>query len=190
MEEITYERVRELFRYDWESGELYWRTKKSSQCKLDEPAGCVHDANGYRSIGVCGKEYLAHRLIWLYHHGYFPETGLDHRDRVSINNRISNLREASKMCNGRNCGNRKNNVSGVKGVSWSKSRKKWGANITVNYKTIGLGRFLNFPDAVKARYQKECELNWSGCDSSSPAFKYLKENNLLDCHAYREKAHV
>ncbi len=61
----------------------------------------------------------------------------------------------------------KNNKSGVKGVRYEPSKKKWRADIRVNYKAILIGRFNTFEEAVKARKKAE-EKYFS---------KYLKEDN-------------
>ena len=45
----------------------------------------------------------------------------------------------------------KNNKSGYKGVYWSKERKKWCAQITINNKTKGLGRYDTIEEAIEAR---------------------------------------
>lgn len=45
----------------------------------------------------------------------------------------------------------KNSTSGVKGVSWNKSRNMWEAYIQVHSKHIHLGRFFDKNDAIKAR---------------------------------------
>lgn len=45
----------------------------------------------------------------------------------------------------------KNNTSGVKGVSWNKSKEAWEAYIGIHGKRINLGRYAKFEDAVKAR---------------------------------------
>jgi hypothetical protein len=80
----------------------------------------------------------------------------------------------------RNTGNPINNTSGVKGISWDKPANKWYARIKTNGKLKHLGYYKNFDDAVKARYKAEKKLDWKGCDSSSPAYQYLNENNLLE----------
>jgi hypothetical protein len=49
----------------------------------------------------------------------------------------------------------KNNTSGVKGVYWSASEKKWVAKIGFRNKTITLGRYVHKDDAIKARKEAE-----------------------------------
>lgn len=48
-----------------------------------------------------------------------------------------------------------NNTSGVKGVSWSKSRQLWETYIQIHGKRINLGRYVDFTKAVKVRKQAE-----------------------------------
>ena len=45
----------------------------------------------------------------------------------------------------------------MKGVSWSKERKKWEAHIQLHGKTIHLGRYADFTEAVKVRKRAEEE---------------------------------
>lgn len=49
----------------------------------------------------------------------------------------------------------KDNSSGVKGVCWVKSRKRWNAYITIAGKTKNLGYFIDKEDAIKARKDAE-----------------------------------
>jgi hypothetical protein len=84
--------------------------------------------------------WLAHRLIFLWHHGFLPER-IDHIDGCSLNNKIENLRAVTQSQNLQNTNKRKTNTSGYKGVSWSKQRKCWIASITVNHKCRNLGGF-------------------------------------------------
>lgn len=76
---------------------------------------------------------------------------IDHRNQDGLDNRRSNLREATKAEN--NC-NRKKRVkrfsSIYKGVSWNSEHNKWSADIMVNGKKIFLGYFDNEIDAAKA----------------------------------------
>lgn len=52
----------------------------------------------------------------------------------------------------------KNNTSGIKGVGWDKSRRKWTANITFKGTVYYLGRFDNKEMAVEARLEAEKNL--------------------------------
>jgi hypothetical protein len=176
--QLTQKRLKEVLKYYPSLGIFRWRTTGSGR-KKDENAGCK-DSHGYIRIRIDGKLYGANRLVWLYVHGYFPEHGIDHIDRNRSNNKIKNLREVTQQCNMRNIGNRIDNASGVKGVHWNKSRNKWMAQICINEKRKYLGIYKKFSEAVMARYKKEKELNWKGCDSSSPAYLYLKNNGLLE----------
>jgi len=56
---------------------------------------------GYYATSHKGKQYLVHRLIWLYHYGYLP-IEIDHINRIRTDNRIQNLREVSRTENMRN----------------------------------------------------------------------------------------
>ena len=91
-----------------------------------------------------------------------------------MNNRIENLREVSKQCNGRNCKVSRRNTSGVTGVSFAKERNKWFAQIYTPEKKYTIGYFDTLLDAVRARWKKEVELNWNGCNSTSSAYLYLQ----------------
>ena len=85
----------------------------------------------------------------------------------------------SEQCNSRNSKTRCDNTSGIRGVYFNKPANKWIAYIYIKGVSFNLGSYEKFNDAVMARWKKEVELNWNGCDSSSPSFLYLKENKLL-----------
>jgi hypothetical protein len=176
-EKLTQKRLKEVLKYYPGSGIFRWRTRERR--KKNIIAGCKN-SSGYIMIQIDGERHLAHRLAFLYVHGYLPENQIDHIDRDPGNNKINNLREVSRQCNTRNTGNPITNTYGVKGVYWNKRDNNWYAQVKINGKAKYLGYYKNFDGAVMARYKKEKELNWSGCDSSSPAYQYLKQNNLLE----------
>lgn len=170
---ITQEKVKEFF--DYKNGNLIWRkTLKKNQVCVGDVAGGI-DSNGYRIIKVDGRHYKAHRLVWLWFYGYFPEGFLDHKDKNRSNNKIDNLREASRQCNIRNCGNYKNNTSGVKGVWWVSRDRKWAVEIVIDGKRVRLGWFKDFTEAVAHRLAAEQAENWKSCESSSPAYLFMKK---------------
>lgn len=170
---ITQDKLKQLLHYNPYTGIFKWRNKKG-KVKRKDVAGSTNN-NEYTRIVIDYKFYQAHRLAWLYMYGYFPENDIDHIDRIRNNNRINNLREVSRQCNMRNSGNPRNNNSGVKGVCWYKSRNKWYAQIIINQKLIFLGYYKSFDEAVCYRLAAEQSVNWSGCDSSSPAYQYVQK---------------
>lgn len=172
-EQVTYERLHEVLYYNKLTGIFIWLVAIPSKIKVGDIAGSI-DTKGYRIIKIDGKVYKAHRLAWLYENGYFPEHGLDHRDRIPDHNWILNLREASKQCNARNTGNSKNNTSGVKGVCWSKNENKWKVQITIDKKKANIGTYIHLDNAACARLAAEQCVGWEGCDSCSPAFQYVQ----------------
>lgn len=74
---------------------------------------------------------------------------IDHVDGDQLNNRISNLRAATHGNNQQNTGRQRNNKSGHKGVSWSRTHKSWQACIMGDGRSMWLGRHKNLEDAVK-----------------------------------------
>ena len=173
---LTYERVRELFDYR-EDGFLIWNVCKAKRIKIGDVAGSFDKTHGYHIVGVNGRLYKAHRLIWLWHHGYMPEGELDHINKIKYDNRIENLREASSMCNKRNISNPKDNKTGVKGVRIESG--VWQARITVNRKQYHLGSHKDFDEAALHRLAAEQCLGWAGCDSSSPSYRYAVRSGLI-----------
>jgi len=117
-------------------GYLTWK-KDNKRRKAGDKAG-YQAKNGYIQIYYNNELWYAHRLIFVLHHGYLPEM-IDHKDNNPFNNKIENLRPASKMKNSQNSKIRSDNTSGIKGVSWSKLRNKWRVYLSVNKKIIHLG---------------------------------------------------
>lgn len=74
----------------------------------------------------------------------------DHIDGNGLNNRRSNLRQASDSQQAAHRGLQVNNTSGYKGVSWRKDVAKWQAQIQVNGKRRHLGYFADPIEAAKA----------------------------------------
>ena len=146
-------KLQELF--DYRDGQLYWKEKRSTSIDLSKPAGCI-EKNGYRSIGIEGKIYKAHRLVWKYHCGKDPKEFIDHIDGNRVNNNIENLRESTTQQNSFNTGPQKNNKLGIKGVS--KYGNKYIATIEINGKRKHLGLFNTIEEARLAREESEKKL--------------------------------
>lgn len=106
---------------------------------------------GYYIVRVNDKNYLVHRLIFLFFHGYLPDR-VDHIDEDTTNNRIENLRAATHSQNLCNRGKAKNNTSGFKGVCLVKKTGKWFAQIQVGKKQINIGSF-HTPELAHEAYK-------------------------------------
>ena len=154
---ITQEKALELFEY--KDGNLYWKKQVNNRAKIGQIAG-AENLRGCRIIGFEGKHYLMHRLIFLMHHGYFPQK-IDHIDCNPKNSKIENLREANHAENSYNAKLRKDNASGCKGVIWHKTTKKWMVKVKANKKVVYLSYFkdLELADLVaqeaRDKYHKE-----------------------------------
>lgn len=144
-------RVREVLNYEPETGLFTWRVSNSNRRLAGSAAGRV--AKGYVGICIDGRLYQAHRLAWLYVHGEWPPSALDHVNGVPNDNRISNLRLADASQNGLNRGAQSNNKSGFKGVSWSRVAKKWMAEIVVRGRHYHLG-YHDDPARAAAAYRE------------------------------------
>lgn len=75
----------------------------------------------------------------------------DHRDGDGLNNRRSNMREATQAQNMRNRRKNANNTSGFKGVSRARDGIKWQARIGIGGREEYLGQFAS-PEAAHAAY--------------------------------------
>lgn len=150
-------RLHELLHYTPETGVFIWRRSRHGVTQ-GQIAGCV-GRYGYWSITLDQKRYLAHRLAWLYVHGKWPAECIDHINRVRTDNRLINLREATRAQNLQNISLDRRNKSGVRGVSFDHINKKWRASISVNGKAKNLGRYLSIESAAAAYAQAALEFH-------------------------------
>lgn len=156
---ISLEQLRQMLHYDELTGVFTWRCDrnrgrtKQSIVSVGDVAGNVSTTTGYRFICIERKKYAAHRLAWFYVHGHWPKECIDHINCDRADNRIENLREATRQQNNLNKGPRQGTISGIKGVSWSKTKKMWFAQIGFNGKNHNLGWFKSKELAAKA-YRK------------------------------------
>jgi hypothetical protein len=133
---ITAEELRERLDYDPETGVFTRRISTNFKYKIGDVAG-HYNSDGYRCIQIQNREYRAHRLAWLYVHGVWPLAQIDHINGTRDDNRIANLREATRSENGMNKKNHRNKRCALKGVDIHYGRFR--ARISVQRKTIFLG---------------------------------------------------
>lgn len=169
------ELLRQLVRYEPETGKLYWlprtpdmfrngKQSKEATCNSwnvknsGKEAGWV---SGNRiQFQINKKEYKIHRIIWKLHYGVDPVLTIDHINGNGLDNRIINLREADYSQQAINKGLQKSNTMGVKGVYLAKKTGKFYSQIWSNNKTICLGHYKTFEEAVAAR--KAAEVKYHG----------------------------
>lgn len=155
---LTIERLRELLTYDSDTGAFTWIKAPGRNYRyVGKPAG-RRDSNGYLIVGIDGNLYMAHRLAWFWTHKAWPEKQLDHRNRITDDNRMVNLREATYVQNSHNVGLQSRNVSGVRGVCYRPSRGIWRARVRHEGRDIYLYESPDFFEAVCARKSAENRL--------------------------------
>ncbi|MGJ4857070.1 HNH endonuclease [Labrys sp. La1] len=143
MTDLTPDDVRSVLQYDPDTGVFFsLKTKKN--------IGAT-DGIGYQRFKIGGKLYRLHRLAWVIIYGEWPAGDVDHINGNTFDNRICNLRVATRALNIANSKLSKKNTSGYKGVSYSKSRNKWQSYITVARKHIFLGNY-DCPTKAHAAY--------------------------------------
>lgn len=152
--DLSPEFLREILSYDPLTGDLRWKVSRPPRGRIGAIAGIIDD-QGRRKLGIAGEEYFAHRIIWVWMTGAWPEYEVDHRDEIKSNNKWTNLRHVTPSQNHRNRGAQKNNVSGYKGVCFDSSKQKWLATINVRMdgrkKHIHLG-WYNSPEEAHTSY--------------------------------------
>ena len=153
--DITYDAVSELLRYEPDTGRLYWKADRLTgkgrvSVKAGSEAGCLCKTHGYVLIGINSRVYRAHRLAWLLHYGEWPDR-IDHVNGDRADNRIDNLRSVTPKQNKRAYITISAGASSkYRGVCWNKDRGKWLAQITAGRKTKYLGHFTCEQEAARA----------------------------------------
>ncbi len=110
-----------------------------------------YTARGYLAGNINGEITLMHRFLT----NCDKDHVVDHKNHITGDNRMQNLRVCTVSENQYNRSMQNNNKSGSIGVCWDKKYQKWRAYISTNKERIELGHFVNFDDAVKARRDAE-----------------------------------
>ena len=166
--------LRQALHYDPKTGFLFWKNRPLSHFSGYGGSGCrvrtqssinrrcagkramaCMDKKGYPHGRINGKTFRAHRVIWALVHGEWPSLQIDHINGDKADNRIDNLRCVESYINQQNMKMSSLNKSGCTGVRFVKSSKKWKSEISYRGKSIHIGTFDNFRDAVFARKKAE-----------------------------------
>lgn len=138
---LTQARLKKLLYYDPVLGWFMWLDDRCGRVKPGQAAG-TSQKKGYLHIEIDGAGYKVHRLAWFYIKGKWPKDQIDHYGNNKINNCWKNLREATNQTNHQNRRHAlSTNFTGVLGVGAKPSGGRFSARITVNKKTISLGKF-------------------------------------------------
>jgi hypothetical protein len=148
---LTRARLRELLRYNPNTGQFRWRKRLCNNTRVGDLAGHIDAQRGVHLIHVDHRPYRAHQLAWFYMTGRWGRPTVDHRDRDPINNRWNNLRQATQSQNNANRRRSRANTSGYKGVHLCRRSGKWRARLRKNRRVIYQGTFAT-PQAAHAAY--------------------------------------
>jgi hypothetical protein len=142
------EYVASLLAYDAETGEFRW-LKSRQGIRAGKAVGSIQTF-GYRQITIDRRQYLAHRIAWLLTYGKWPDGVIDHINGDGDDNRISNLRACTQSENLQNTKIGIRNTTGIKGVSWDKSKKAWRAAVMIKGRSVWAGYHQSIDDATRA----------------------------------------
>lgn len=178
MLELRYEEVARLFTYDRETGVLYWRIRNGNNTRRNYVAGPSKGTkDGYRQVSIKGKMYMEHRIIMMLCFGHIPENAeIDHINHIRNDNRLCNLRFVTMSENRRNQSVNSKSTTGVTGVYFSKTRKKYIAQISVDWETIYLGIFDTLEGAAEARRQANLKFKFNDNHGKGRA-KYVRKKS-------------
>lgn len=137
----------------WFKDEREWKIFHSRFA--GRPALKTVSGYGYKCGSLCGHRLAAHRVVWAVANGRWPSGVIDHINGDRLDNRIENLRSVSRAENQRNMKMNKANKSGVTGVWWNQSRRRWVAEIGSGENRKVLGYFREKRKAAEVRRNEE-----------------------------------
>lgn len=161
--------LRECFELNTD-GILVWRHRPRAHFSRDSDwrrwctkhAGTVAGSeygSDYRKLTLNGRSFPAHRITYYIAHGVDPgEHEVDHRDGDRRNNRVGNLRLATRSENACNGAVLARNTSGIKGVRWDAKRSRWNVSVVRH----GIRHFRSFREklaAIEWMQKKRAELH-------------------------------
>lgn len=138
------EELRAKFSYDHETG-IITRISSTNRGSVG-PVTTRTKHDGYLRVCVGRKEYVAHRLAWFLHFGVWPDREIDHINQQRDDNRLANMRLATRS---QNMANRRGNGASLKGVTLHKSGR-YQAQIKVHGRNLYLGLYETELDAHAA----------------------------------------
>lgn len=150
---LTFEYVDSLLRYEPETGLLFWKIPRRN-CRLDRPVG-GGNSYGYIQISINYERFSGHRLAWLLSTGKWPVNDIDHKNQNKGDNRLVNLREATRSENKMNVSLQSNNKSGIQGVNFNLEKKRWQVRVKIHGISKHIGWFETLEKAKDVRLKAE-----------------------------------
>lgn len=128
----------------YENGKLFWIVSRKGRNMKNQVGSLLN--NGYLNFGFNYKSFLVHRAVWEMFNGKIPDgMEIDHIDMDKTNNKIENLRLATRQENSRN--------NSAKGFSWDSVNNSFISRIYLNGKIKHIGRYDTIIDARAAYLQ-------------------------------------
>jgi len=186
--EIDIKLLKRLITYDYNTGKAFWKKRDKEYFYYDNRtlntwnskfAGTEIKSlkDGYYVFRheINGVKYRIklHRVIFAYHHGYWPNDLLDHKDGNKINNKIDNIILSNKSENAKN--SKPKSGSGYKNITWEPRINRWSIRFRVSAgHNISGGSYKNIEDAVKARNELFLIYNHPPA-RDNPNWEYIRE---------------
>lgn len=144
---ITQARLFEICHYNPDTGIFTGLVDRGRRYKAGMPFG-KSEKKGYLQVSIDGTTYQLHRLAWLYVFGFIPKDQIDHKNGITNDNRVENLRLASRYRNAQNKIYRvgKSGARGVREVAPG----RWKAQVISEGKIVLRAIFDSFEEANKA----------------------------------------
>ena len=110
--------VKDYFTYNPETGGIYNQrgARIKTKCSDGYIQLCV-------TLGDLRTTVRGHRVAWFLYYGVWPKEAIDHIDGCKTNNKLSNMREASRSLNSQNQKMHRNGRP--VGVSYLRNDNKW-----------------------------------------------------------------
>jgi hypothetical protein len=145
--------IRECFTCDPDTGQVRWAKRprdhfasdgfwqRSLRDKAGQPVPVFRAGpTGYLRISVWVRgamfKFFVHRIVWALAHGEYPGCDIDHINGDPSDNRLANLRKATRAENARN-GLRR--MDGLKGAY--RTGKRWFSTVWRDGRAVYLGTF-------------------------------------------------
>ena len=146
---LSVKELRRWLSYNPETGLFTWLVRRNNNCPAGSSAGATNKP--YIVISINNRNYMAHRIAWAMVHGAWPADYIDHVNGNKHDNRMVNLRSATRSQNAANIAYRRGTTSKYRGVHWCKTFQKWTAQVYKDRRVVWRAYF-NTEEAAHQAY--------------------------------------